>query len=160
MKALPFEQQPQWVIDVISNGCGGKGSVIDPPDGKYGGCCDRHDLLYTIGGSEKERHFADGEFLVDMIRIGVREKAGIRRFFYLLTALLYFYAVHLAGKRFFRYGTPLSQEELEEHARSQKEKEEEITPQALIDFEKPKARPQIKEDNDLDELRKRLKEHE
>jgi hypothetical protein len=118
MDALPFEQQPAWVIKAISNGCGGKGSLIDPPEGKYGGCCDKHDFLYTVGGTELDRIHADGDFLVDMIKIVVVQRAGFTRLFMLLMAIVYFYGVHFAGKRYFRYGLPLTQEELEEYARN------------------------------------------
>lgn len=121
MDALPFEHQPSWVIKAVSNGCGGKGSLIDPPEGKYGGCCDKHDFLYTVGGEEIDRTKADGEFLVDMIKIVVVQRAGLMRLLMLLMAILYFYGVHFAGKRFFRYGPKLSQEELEAYAKEQAE---------------------------------------
>jgi hypothetical protein len=53
-----------------------------------------------------------------MIKIVVVQRAGFTRLFMLLMAIVYFYGVHFAGKRYFRYGLPLTQEELEEYARN------------------------------------------
>ncbi len=44
------------------NGCGGQGSVIDPPELRFADACDDHDLAYGLGGTPADRKAADREF--------------------------------------------------------------------------------------------------
>ncbi|HLP41223.1 MAG TPA: hypothetical protein VK465_06925 [Fibrobacteria bacterium] len=55
-------------MTITPNGCGGQGSIIDPPDLRFRDACNEHDIAYAMGGTAKDRAAADREFRKDMIR--------------------------------------------------------------------------------------------
>ncbi len=48
------------------NGCGGQGSVIDPPELRFHESCNEHDLAYAFGGDANDKKIADKAFLKSM----------------------------------------------------------------------------------------------
>jgi|TARA_Y100000310_G_scaffold328330_1_gene396308 hypothetical protein len=92
------------------NGCGGKGSWIRPPYGKfYESSCNKHDKGYEKGGNELDRFECDAKFLVFMIKdtFRITHKINIIQFFvrvyYQFWAFIYFIGVRIGGKRYFNY---------------------------------------------------------
>jgi len=82
---------------VITNGCGGKGCFINPPDFVYTEACNHHDYNYWIGCNKLQRKKADLQFLAEMIL----EAAGCRK--YIILARIYYRAVRIFGGRFFHW---------------------------------------------------------
>lgn len=87
---------------VLTNGCGGKGGWINPPDFMYTASCDHHDFNYWLGYTEADRKAADRKFYAAMIK-DCRRAPWYKRPFYRAVAWLYYRAVRLCGKRFFHY---------------------------------------------------------
>lgn len=86
----------------LTNGCGGKGGWLNPPDFMYTASCNHHDFNYWLGGTEADRLEADRKFYEAMKR-DVARLPWYRRPFYYGIAWMYYRAVRLCGKRFFHY---------------------------------------------------------
>ena len=99
-------------IKKLSNGCGGKGSIVPTPQFLFRASCDKHDVLYTIGGTEKDRRNADEAFYRYM-KIDVdMQNRWVKRKWYAIIAYTYYKVVRWMGKKYFRYGEPLSYEQV------------------------------------------------
>lgn len=88
--------------DKVSNGCGGKGGWIKPPDFLFHASCDKHDELYTIGGTEEDRKADDDKFYELMIS-DTNISGGFDKYYFRLWAYIYYKAVRLYGKKYFNY---------------------------------------------------------
>lgn len=102
-RIVKFRELSEEQVHFICNGCGGKGSVINPPEFMFNASCDQHDYNYCIGGNGGDRVKADYQFYQAMKK-DVREYAWYRRPFYYAMAWLYYIAVRLMGHKFFNYG--------------------------------------------------------
>ena len=87
----------------LCNGCGGKGSFVDPPDFCFTASCDHHDFNYALGGLEKDRLKADRQFLKAMKQDTLRLTGWWRRTMAWLAAHWYYFAVRRFGKPYFTY---------------------------------------------------------
>jgi len=86
----------------VTNGCGGKGSFINPPEFLFHASCCKHDELYTIGGTEVDRKKADDKFYELMLADTERSK-GFDRYYFKVWAYTYYKAVRFFGKKYFNY---------------------------------------------------------
>jgi hypothetical protein len=92
------EQKDLYEVDELTpkakkhvvNGCGPKGLGWTVPDFKFTSAGNKHDLMYTCGGTPDDRKWADYNFLWFMKRLG----GGF-------LAYVYFWAVRFGGKRSF-----------------------------------------------------------
>jgi len=90
-------------IKKFSNGCGGKGSFIPVPEFIFHASCDKHDVLYQIGGSEADRKRDDKTFYRYMKLDVANEKSYLKRKYYSLWAFAYYKAVRFFGSKYFNY---------------------------------------------------------
>ena len=98
--------------EFITNGCGGKGGWLDPPDWIFHADCDHHDFQYFLGHTEADRLKADRQFYKAM-RKDVERQSWYWRWWYYAVAWTYYRAVRLAGGmkeedgsgKFFFYGS-------------------------------------------------------
>jgi hypothetical protein len=81
------------------NGCGGKGSLINPPEMRFRQPCNEHDQAYAMGGTSKERKEADKAFLRDMLK---KSKAApwYKSAYLYPSAFVYYGAVRVFGWRY------------------------------------------------------------
>jgi hypothetical protein len=95
----------------VSNGCGGKGGWINPPELRFHASCRRHDFAYWRGGNRRDRLKADYGFLRATLRDAT---SGMKRFVLarVFLAVLYFSAVRCVGWRYFYYGPPRTRDTL------------------------------------------------
>jgi len=100
-------------IELLSNGCGGKASIIPVPEFCFHASCDKHDVLYTIGGTQKDKEKADGTFYRYMLLDVANEDNRLKRIYYRMWAYVYRRMVGKHGKKFFSYGEPKTLEDLE-----------------------------------------------
>jgi len=84
------------------NGCGGKGSFINPPEFLFHASCNKHDELYSIGGTEADRRRADDKFYELMLKDTERSR-GFDRYYFKVWAYAYYKAVRIFGNRYFNY---------------------------------------------------------
>ena len=98
--------------DKICNGCGGKGGFINPPEFLFHASCNKHDSLYSIGGSEEDREEADKTFYKLMKLDISKEPNRFKRYYYSAWAYTYYKAVRKFGYEFFSYGPKHTLEEL------------------------------------------------
>lgn len=82
--------------------CGGKGSMINPPDFLFRASCYKHDALYDKGGTEEDRRRADDRFYELMLEDTERSE-GFDRYYFKLWAYAYYKAVRLFGSKYFNY---------------------------------------------------------
>jgi len=87
----------------VVNGCGGKGSWIDPPDWLFVASCDQHDFHYWRGGDEGDRAEADWQFYQAMI-VDTKSASWWRRPFARIRAWSYYKAVRLFGAKYWNDG--------------------------------------------------------
>jgi hypothetical protein len=97
-----FKDLTEDEIAYICNGCGGKGGIFNPPDFLFTASCYHHDFNYWLGGSEEDRKRADTGFLNAML-LDARRVSGLRMWFHLFLAYLYYYGVRFFGGKFFHY---------------------------------------------------------
>lgn len=87
-----------------TNGCGGKGSKIKPPyRAFFEASCNKHDMGYNKGSNDADRFECDAKFLVMMLKDTYRLKGWFKRVYYQIWAFIYFIAVRLFGKKYFKY---------------------------------------------------------
>jgi hypothetical protein len=96
-----------------TNGCGAKGGWFNPPDFIFTEDCNRHDWLYTLGGSEEDRKLADQILLDDML-LAAASTSWWGRWRYRILAHIYYRAIRLFGAKYFNYAEPLQTETQEE----------------------------------------------
>lgn len=101
-----------WERGLISNGCGGKGSWIDPPDWLFRASCDWHDFEYWRGGTEADRAHADLGFYTAMLEDAESTPWWYPKFLAKTRAWIYYKAVRRFGKPFFHYGEQRGWEDL------------------------------------------------
>jgi len=89
---------------IICNGCGGKGSIINPPNFMFTASCNHHDFNYWRGGTEVDRLKADWRFLKAMLRDSLYIENLAFFISHIVIACLYFIAVRIAGWNYFNYG--------------------------------------------------------
>lgn len=99
---ITIEQLFPWEKEVLTNGCGGKGGIINPPELIFGKDCLKHDYRYWLGGSEEDRTFADNEFRDGMFKT-VKKSFFLFRPHRYIIAQMYYMAVRLFGHKFFDY---------------------------------------------------------
>lgn len=99
-------------IKKLSNGCGGKSGLIPVPEFIFHASCDKHDVLYTIGGIEADRKKADDTFYKYMQLDIVNEDSRLKRIYYSVWAYVYYKSVRLFGKKYFSYGKQKTMKDL------------------------------------------------
>lgn len=120
--ARTYPDGPRWghlcefERGLVSNGCGGKGGIINPPDFNFEASCDQHDFNYWLGGDDSDRAKADGQFLDAMLR-DAKLLSWWRRPIHIGLAYSYWAAVRLSGGRFFNYGPKKSWKDIEDLVR-------------------------------------------
>lgn len=87
----------------ICNGCGGKGSLVPVPSFFHKASCNHHDYRYWVGCTEEDRKSADKDFYKAM-REDVQRQKWYNKPIAELSALTYYLAVRLFGKKYFYYG--------------------------------------------------------
>jgi len=96
--------------DMICNGCGSSKAIIRPPRAKFFRVvCDKHDLGYYLGWTEKHREKRDSKLKKDMFGVVNEEfKSGFWAWFnrrrYYTWCRAYYLAVRWQGKKHFYYG--------------------------------------------------------
>jgi len=85
---------------LLSNGCGGKGGLVNPPDFKFEASCNHHDFNYWLGGSAEDRVKADDQFL-DAMLFDANLLPWWRRPLHKALAYTYWSAVRMMGGKFF-----------------------------------------------------------
>jgi hypothetical protein len=99
------------------NGCGAKGSFIDPPDFRFEAACDEHDLAYAFGGTPHDRAEADRALLKS-----TKDRAACAPWYkaaYLYpAAYTYFGFVRVFGWRYWTKGPARSQSDAESMAQA------------------------------------------
>ncbi len=108
---LSFKDLTTKDRSLICNGCGGKGSWIDPPDWLFKASCDWHDFEYWRGGDESDRKRADWGFYTAMVEDANRS-SWWRRPFARMRAWAYYRAVRSFAKSYFHLGEPRGKKEL------------------------------------------------
>jgi len=96
----------------ITNGCGGKGGFINPPEFLFHASCNQHDFYYWRGGIEADRKKADDTFYKYMQLDIVNENSMIKRIYYEMLAYSYYKAVRIFGKKYFNYGKQKTMKDL------------------------------------------------
>ena len=99
-------------IKKLSNGCGSKSSFVPVPEFIFHASCDKHDVLYIIGGTEEDRKKADKIFYKYMMLDIVNEDSRFKRIYYSIWAYTYYKAVRVFGKKYFNYGKQKTMKEL------------------------------------------------
>lgn len=112
MSKLSFKDLTPDEAALICNGCGGKGSWIDPPDWLFKASCDHHDFEYWRGGTEEDRRAADWGFYRAMLD-DVAQAPWWRRPFARMRAWTYYKAVRSFARSYFHFGDPRGRAELE-----------------------------------------------
>jgi hypothetical protein len=92
-----FEKQ------LMCNGCGGKGGVLNPPELRFTASCNHHDFNYWLGYIEEHRKEADLQFL-DSLRVDASGAPWYTRWWHYSAAWKYYLAVRIFGAQFFNYG--------------------------------------------------------
>lgn len=90
----------------ITNGCGGKGGIINPPEFLFNASCNQHDFYYWRGGNWIDRLKADWGFYLEMLKdisLATKWYQILRKILYIFIATIYFFAVRLIGWKFFEY---------------------------------------------------------
>ena len=108
---LTYSNIPRTALDYISNGCGGKGSLIPIPNFLFKASCNQHDFYYWRGGTEDDRTAADKAFYKYM-KIDVEDK-GLALVPYLTAhvwAYAYYSAVKYFGNSYFYYADSMRTE--------------------------------------------------
>lgn len=100
-----YEDLTKAEVEEHCNGCGAKGGWLNPPDFIFTESCNRHDWLYTVGGTDEDRYLADQVFLDDML-LAAATHSWWYRWRYQLLATVYYRAIRLFGAKYFNYGTP------------------------------------------------------
>lgn len=104
MSKVKFSELTQYQIEVICNGCGGKGSLIQPPYAIFfETSCNHHDYKYWVGGTEDDRKYADKELLKMMLK-DCQRLSWFKRVRYKPWCYLYYTAVRCGGSKYFHYG--------------------------------------------------------
>jgi hypothetical protein len=104
-----------WQIDLISNGCGGKGTGWAVPDWVFSDDCDHHDVNYFIGCSSADRARADRQFQEASFKSVSRAKFFFRPWLWAM-GRLYFRGVRQMGALFFHFAEkPRGWVEIEAH---------------------------------------------
>ena len=85
-----------------TNGCGGKGSFINPPQFIFKASCNKHDELYNKGGNEYDRYVAD-QLFYQYMKEDVRDSEFYLHPYYSFWAWAYFKSVRIGGRKFFNY---------------------------------------------------------
>lgn len=89
----------------VSNGCGGKGGWINPPEFIFHEDCNEHDFDYWLGCTEEDRKKKDKAFYKRMKKDIQKYKSFIKKAHYHIWAWTYYKAVRLVGKKFFYYAS-------------------------------------------------------
>lgn len=89
----------------ISNGCGGKGSWVKPPNWLFRASCDIHDFNYWLGFTEEHRAKADHQFYEMMLEDAARTPWYYPKFLARWRAWAYYKAVRRYARSYFYYAT-------------------------------------------------------
>lgn len=105
MEKLKYSDLTQEQKKIITNGCGGKGMGLKPPQFFFNASCNHHDFYYWRGGTEEDRTIADIQFLDAMWKDTELADNIFGKLYNKTAALVYFSAVRLFGWHYFYYGT-------------------------------------------------------
>lgn len=100
----PYSQLSTIEKMLVANGCGGSGSLINPPEFIFGEDCGEHDWDYFYGGTKAVRTKRDKKFYRKMRDSIVRE--GVRYFkraYYEFWAFFYYIEVRRHGAKYFNF---------------------------------------------------------
>jgi len=102
----PYSQLSTIEKMLVANGCGGSGSLINPPKFIFGEDCGEHDWGYAYGGNKIRRKQLDKKFYEGMKKSIVRSEAkGFKRIYYEFWAFVYYLEVRRHGAKFFNFKT-------------------------------------------------------
>jgi len=100
----PYRQHSKFAQMLMANGCGGKSSLINPPNFVFVKACNEHDCKYFYGGSKKRRKEADKAFYEDMkSAIKTSSKNRFRKMWLKVIAWIYYIEVRRHGAGFFNF---------------------------------------------------------
>jgi hypothetical protein len=86
----------------ITNGCGGKGGVIKPPNFIFLASCNQHDFYFWRGCNIAEFKKANQDFYSFMKKDVKRAKWYLRAYYH-IWAYSYYKAVAIGGKKYFYF---------------------------------------------------------
>ena len=100
----PYSQLSVIEKMLVANGCGGSGSLINPPEFLFSEDCGEHDWDYFYGGDKKTRKKRDVKFYKGM-RNSIVEKGVkfFKRAYYEFWAFVYYLEVRRHGAKFFNF---------------------------------------------------------
>ena len=109
--------------EFITNGCGGKGGLLKPPNFIFKASCNPHDFYYWRGCTEEQRKISDDKFFelmredIKEIEFSIKEKWHQRylenikisalKSHYHIWAFSYYKFVRVGGKKYFYYGNKM-----------------------------------------------------
>jgi len=100
----PYKQLSVIEKMLVANGCGGSGSLINPPDFIFGEDCGEHDWGYFYGGNKAMRKKRDCKFYKGMRNSIVEKKVKfLKRAYYEFWAFVYHLEVRRHGAKFFNF---------------------------------------------------------
>jgi len=103
MRLLKYKDLTEEQKKFITNGCGGKGGWIKPPNFIFKASCNHHDFLYWRGATEEDFKLANIKFY-DKMEEDIKEvKNFLKRTHYKIWAYAYFKSVSLFGRKYFNF---------------------------------------------------------
>ncbi len=107
----------------ITNGCGGKGGYINPPNFIFKASCNHHDFKFWVGHTWKHLLKANSEFYRWMRRdIKDADIRWYKRAYYHTWAFSYYTAVNIGGAKYFYFSdAPKTLEDLQKEMSDAKE---------------------------------------
>ncbi len=105
MNLLKYSDLTKHQKAFITNGCGGKGGYINPPNFIFKASCNHHDFLFWRGHTKKDFIQANKDFYRWM-KIDIKELKSRwhKKAYYHIWAFTYFSAVNIAGTKYFYFG--------------------------------------------------------
>ncbi len=86
----------------VSNGCGGKGGIVKPPNFIFLASCNHHDFKFWRGHTKKDFNKANRDFY-DKMLLDIESQSWYKKPHYHLWAFTYFQSVNVFGKKFFNF---------------------------------------------------------
>ena len=103
---VKFEDVPEDIKDLISNGCGAADSFFVPPHAIFfETCCAHHDYGYWVGGTETDRKRCDIKLREAMIK-DCNNLPWYKQLRYRPWCEFYYWGVRVSGSSSFRFDIP------------------------------------------------------
>lgn len=100
--SITENQKESLIANGTLNGCGGKGSFLNPPDWIFTASCYHHDFNYWLGHTEEDRKKADWQFYQAMV-YDANQHPWYKKYLYRVIAWTYYKAVRMFAMPYFNY---------------------------------------------------------